>query len=136
MPHDTDVPTIPDDYAELIKGTATLTTISPTGYPQTSAIWGVLDDDGRYRTSLHASRQKFKNLKRHPKASLFWIDPADPQRTLEVRGDVTLEEDTDLTFMRKLLDGFGISLETFPAPKDNRYVVTLTPTRVRTTPDE
>ncbi len=123
---------IPDDYRELLSTTevAALTTVGPTGYPQTTAIWYMLDGDV-IRTSLHSTRQKYLNMVRHPQANLFLIDPQNPFRTIEVRGDVTFEEDTDLAFLQRLLTKYGQTLETFQAPTDGRVGMTLTPTRVR-----
>ncbi|QAY72644.1 TIGR03618 family F420-dependent PPOX class oxidoreductase [Agromyces protaetiae] len=135
----TSIPTIPEDFRALAEGpsVATLTTIGSSGYPQTSAIWALVDREGDadvVRTSLHASRQKFKNLRRNPKATLFWIDPANTQRTLELRCDVTIEEDTGLVFLERLLAHYGLGLDAFNAPKDDRYTITFTPRRVRVHP--
>jgi PPOX class probable F420-dependent enzyme len=123
--------TIPASHRTLAEapGVAALATLGADGYPQATAVWFLLDGDV-IRTSLLRSRQKYRNLVRHPQATLFLIDPANPYRTLEVRGDVTLEEDTDLSLLKRLLAHYGQTLETFAAPTDNRVVLTLTPHRV------
>ena len=114
--------TIPASHRALAEapGVAALTTLGADGYPQSTAIWFLLDGDV-IRTSLHTSRQKYRNLVRHPQATLFLIDPANPFRTLEVRADVTLAEDSDLSLLQRLLAHYGQTLETFAAPIDNRF---------------
>jgi PPOX class probable F420-dependent enzyme len=124
---------IPDTHRDLVEapGVAILTTLGADGYPQTTALWYLLDGDV-VRTSLHRTRQKYRNLRRNPQATLFLLDPANSQRTLEIRGDVTLDDDADKSFLTRLLTRYGQDLDTFPAPTDNRVVVTLTPHHVVT----
>lgn len=127
----TEISTIPASHLDLAQapGVTAFTTMGADGYPQTTAIWYLLDGDV-IRTSLHTSRQKYRNAQRHPQATLFFLDPANPYRTLEVRGDVSIDDDADLTFLTRLLAHYGQTLETFPAPVDSRVVLTLTPRRV------
>ena len=76
------------------------------------------------------TRQKYKNVVAHPKATLFIVDPANPFRTLEVRADASIEEDPDLALFDRVVRHYGQDPENFPAPRDNRVVLRLTPTRV------
>ena len=98
------MPPIPAAHRALLEkpGVAAFTTIGADGYPQTTAIWFLLDGDV-VRTSLHQSRQKLRNALRHPQATLFLIDPANPYHTLEIRGDVEVEEAEDTSFLERLL---------------------------------
>jgi PPOX class probable F420-dependent enzyme len=122
---------IPAEHRYLLEppGVAAFTTVGADGYPQATAIWFLLDGDV-VRTSLHRSRQKYRNVVNHPQATLFLIDPANPYHTLEIRGDVSLEDDGDKSFLVRLLAHYGQTLETFAAPADNRVVLTLTPRHV------
>jgi PPOX class probable F420-dependent enzyme len=123
---------VPESFRDLLEvPVATLATLGASGYPQLSQVWFVAEN-GLLRTSVHPSRQKYRNAVRHPQATFLLLDPANPQRYLEVRGDVTVQEDTDLGFLSGMLAKYGLTLEQFPAEKDNRKVLTLTPTRVRT----
>jgi len=124
---------IPPSHRDLLTPPApvTLATLGPTGYPQLTAIWALLDGDVIV-TSLAGVRQKLKNLIAHPKATVFAIDPADPYRTLEVRADVTITPDPKLATLQKLLTAYGTDLESFPGPLDGRVAITLQPTRVIT----
>ena len=127
----TDIAPIPAAYRDLLEkpGVAAFTTVGADGYPQTTAIWFLLDGDV-VRTSLHRSRQKLRNALRHPQATLFLIDPTDPYHTVEIRGDVSVEDAGDTSFLERLLTHYGRTLETFGAPVDNRVVLTLTPRHV------
>jgi PPOX class probable F420-dependent enzyme len=121
----------PDSHQDLLEdpAVAVLATIGNDGYPQSTAIWFLREGDV-IRTSLHPSRQKYRNLRRSPRANLFRVDPANPYRTIEIRGDVTFTDDTDCAFLQRLLAHYGQTLDTFSAPTDNRVVVTLTPRHV------
>jgi PPOX class probable F420-dependent enzyme len=125
--------TLPDAYLDLLDapGVAALATVGADGRPQVTAVWYLRDGDV-VRTSMVTTRQKYKNLRRHPLATLFVIDPANPYRTLEVRADATFEEDSDLAFLDRLVQRYGMTLDTFPGEKEDRWVVTLTPRHVVT----
>lgn len=128
---------IPASHRDLVEaaGVAVLSTIGDDGYPQSTALWFLLDGEV-IRTSLHRSRQKYKNLLAHPQATLFVLDLANPYRTLEIRGDVTFDDDADKVFLERLVAHYGQDLDTFPAPTDDRVVLTLTPRHVVTYGDE
>jgi PPOX class probable F420-dependent enzyme len=123
--------TIPASHRDLLETPipVTLATVGPGGYPQVTAIWVVLDGD-HIVTSLAGVRQKLKNLREHPQATVFALDPTNPYRTLEVRGDVTIEDDPDLVTLKKVLAAYGTDLDSFQAPLDGRTTVTLRPTRI------
>ncbi|NDJ87930.1 PPOX class F420-dependent oxidoreductase [Mycolicibacter kumamotonensis] len=125
------MPTIPQSHRDLIEtpGIGALSTIGPDGMPQVTALWYLADGD-TVKTSLMTSRQKYKNIVAHPKATLFIIDPANPFRTLEVRGDATVDDDPGLALFERIVRHYGQDPDTFPAPRDNRVVLTLTPTHV------
>jgi PPOX class probable F420-dependent enzyme len=122
-------PTIPDSHADLLDaaGVATLSTIGPDGRPQVTAIWYVRDGDV-VRMSALRSRQKYRNVAARPQATLFLLDPANPYRTLEIRGDVALEDDADLAFFTQVAHRYGSEPEAFPT--DGRVILTLIPRHV------
>src|SRR5215207_1436015 len=93
---------IPDTHADLIDApnTAVLTTVGADSQPQSTAVWFLIDD-GVLKTSITTDRQKYRNLTRNPKATLFVIDPANPFRSLEVRATVELTPDTDKALLLK-----------------------------------
>jgi PPOX class probable F420-dependent enzyme len=128
------VPTteIPASHRDLLDGqVAILATNGAGGWPQVTALWFLFDDDG-LRLSLNSSRQKTKNVMANAKATLFVIDPANPYRTLEIRGTVEIEPDDDYAFADRLGSKYGTDLRTIDQPGETRVVVTVRPTRVNT----
>jgi PPOX class probable F420-dependent enzyme len=122
--------TIPASHHDLLSApVATLATIGPDGRPQLSAVW-FLADDGTIRVSLHVARQKTKNLRANPACTFFVLDPQNPYRYLEVRGDAELAPDDNYEFAERLGAKYGTSLREMDGPEGQRVVVTLRPTRV------
>lgn len=69
------------------KNFAALTTLLPSGQPQTQIMWVHADDDFvLINTEIH--RQKFKNVERDPRATVTIFDAANPYHYAEVRGRV------------------------------------------------
>ena len=108
-----------------------LATVGPNGYPQVTYIW-VIRDGNTLVTSFTEARQKTKNLRARPQATVFVADPGNPNRTLEIRGDVTITPDPELATITEILTAYGSTLENFKGPLDDRVTVVLTPTRVVT----
>ncbi|WP_111509153.1 PPOX class F420-dependent oxidoreductase [Mycobacterium kyogaense] len=123
--------TIPDSHRDLLDGAniAALSTVGADGTPQVTALWYLAEGD-TIAASLETTRQKYKNVVSHPKATLFIIDPANPFRTLEIRASATIEPDPELALFDRVVRHYGQDPETFPAPRDHRVVLRLTPTRV------
>ena len=122
---------LPESHRDLLAapGVAVLSTVGPDGLPQSTAVWYFLDGDV-VRMSLHRSRQKYQNLLQRPIATLFLLDPTNPYRTLELRADVTVSDDADSSFFEGVVRHYGQDPDTFPAPKDDRVIVTFIPRRV------
>src|SRR3954467_4509541 len=122
---------IPESHAEFFAApnTAILTTVGKDGLPQSTAVW-YLVDDGVLKTSILTSRQKYKNLARHPKASLFVLDPTNPYRSVEVRATVELTPDPDKTLLPKFAAHYGVPVEVLEQSGDDRAIATFSPVRV------
>ena len=122
---------IPDAFADLLDvPIATFATIGPDHRPQLSAVW-FLHDDGQLKVSLHAKRQKTKNLQRHPAVNLFILDPQNPMRYLEIRGDAELTDDPDYAIATKVGAKYGgADLRQVDGDDQRRVVVTIRPRRV------
>jgi PPOX class probable F420-dependent enzyme len=108
---------------------AVLATLNEDGSPQTSVVWVTRDGDDLLFSTL-LDRAKERNLRRDPRASAsIWSDE-DAEVYAEVRGTVTITEDTD----RALVNALSHKYEgrDFPAdaPGAVRVVLRLTPTRV------
>ncbi|HZX53486.1 MAG TPA: PPOX class F420-dependent oxidoreductase [Ilumatobacteraceae bacterium] len=123
--------TIPDSHRDLLDApVATLATVGADGRPQLSAVWFLADGDN-VRVSLNTSRQKTKNLKANPAATLFILDPANPARYIELRGDAQVAPDDDYAFADQVGAKYGgVDLRTMDQPGQSRVVVTIAPVRV------
>jgi PPOX class probable F420-dependent enzyme len=109
---------------------ATVATVGPDGRPQVSAVW-FLNDDGTVKVSLNVARQKTKNLTANPAVTVFILDPANPARYLEIRGDATLEPDDDYAFADRLGAKYGgADLRAMDGPDGRRVVVSVDPVRI------
>jgi PPOX class probable F420-dependent enzyme len=89
------MPTIPDTHADLVRRpiVASLVTQMPNGYPQATPVWFSYDGEFIW-VNTESSRQKAQNMRSNPKVALLIVDPDNPYRYLELRGDV-VEETTD-----------------------------------------
>ncbi len=120
--------TIPDSHADLVKGTVSLSTLNPDGYPQVTAVVAALQEDGKLHTSVNTARQKYRNLLATPKATVFAIDPANPYRTIEVRADAELIADPGKEWTKAFL-GDAVDVDVIDGDAE-RFHVVLTPTKV------
>ncbi|HEV2530021.1 MAG TPA: PPOX class F420-dependent oxidoreductase [Thermomicrobiales bacterium] len=127
---------LPSSFQDLLSapGVGVLTTIGPDGSPQTTALW-FLHQDGQIRLSLNSSRQKTRNLARDPRVSFFLMDPANPYRTLEVRGTAVVTPDADYAFAEQVGAKYGgVNLRDNDREGETRVIVTIEPGRVITFP--
>ena len=121
---------IPEKYADLLDSTALahIATLGPNGEPQVNPVW--FDWDGEHILfSQTTTRQKFKNVKRNPRIALSIVDPENPYRYLEVRGNVVrIDDDPDKAFIDKMAQKY-LGQEKYPwsQPGDERVVVVVRP---------
>ncbi|HRE02334.1 MAG TPA: PPOX class F420-dependent oxidoreductase [Ilumatobacteraceae bacterium] len=107
-----------------------LSTITPKGAIQTTAVWYLLDDDGELRVSLSDGRRKFHHLRANPTVNVFVVDPANPFRTLEIRGTAEIAPDSDGALRDKVGRKYGADLTAFDQPGETRWAITIRPDRV------
>lgn len=129
---------IPDSHKDLIEGPvcATVTTVFDDGQPQASVIWTKLAGNN-IQFSVTSTRQKTLNMQKNPKVSVLAIDPTNPYRYLEVRGDVSMTEEGAYDLIDGLAKAYvdkdvyyGGVAPAESKEKEQRLVVTVTPTRV------
>lgn len=122
--------TIPQGYEDLLDSTALahVATIGPDGEPQSNPVW--FDWDGEHiKFSQTKTRQKYKNVDREPRIALSIVDPENPYRYLELRGQVTkIEEDPNLDFINSMAKKY-LDMDEYPyhQPGDERVVVFIDP---------
>jgi PPOX class probable F420-dependent enzyme len=123
--------TFPESHHDLLDADlATLATIGRNGIPQQTAVW-FLHEDGKLKLSLNTSRLKTKNLMKRPQCGLLVLDPAVPQRYLEVRGTAEIEPDDDYAFAAKVGAKYGgADLSVHDGPGEGRVIVTIKPTNI------
>jgi PPOX class probable F420-dependent enzyme len=123
--------TIPDSHRDLLdRDVAVLATVGRDGYPQVTALWFLADEQGTIRLSLNTARQKTKNLRAHPECTLFFLDRANPYRTLEIRARAELSPDDGYAFAGRLGRKYSADLRTMDRQGERRVVVTLRPEHV------
>jgi PPOX class probable F420-dependent enzyme len=80
---------IPASHVDLVDcpPVAALSTVMPSGDPQTSVVWCDFD---RIHVRVNTMRgfQKERNMRRDPRVTLLCYDPRQPLRFLEIRGTV------------------------------------------------
>jgi PPOX class probable F420-dependent enzyme len=127
---------IPESHRSLAEtaGTAVLTTLGPDGFPQSTAV-GYLLDGELFRMTVTSGKQKLKNLQRRPECTVFVFDPANPHRTVEVRGRAELIADDDLVWAAKIAESLGSSVDvvrTLTPPGEHRFCISVHPVKVNT----
>ena len=121
---------IPASHRDLLKGDfATLGTVGPDGRPQLSEVWFLADGDS-VGISLNTSRQKTKNLRANPAASLLILDIAVPYRYLELRGDAEITPDDDYAFADKVGAKYNVDLRQHDQPGQTRVKVVIRPVKI------
>lgn len=121
---------IPEGYEDLLETTALVhvATIGPDGEPQNNPVW--FDWDGEHvKFSQTKTRQKYKNVGRDPRLALSLVDPENPYRYIEIRGEVTkIEEDPDNDFINAMANKYlGMDEYPYHQPGDERIVVYVEP---------
>jgi len=121
---------IPEGYKDLLGSTALVhvATLGPDNEPQNTPVW--FDWDGEYlKFSQTKTRQKYRNIHRDPRIALSMVDPENPYRYLEIRGEVVrIEEDPDVEFINSMAKKYlGMDQYPYHQPGDERVVVFVKP---------
>lgn len=123
---------IPDSHVDLLEKNpiVILSTNGQDGFPQVTAHWFVVED-GTIKASLNTARQKTKNLTHDPNVTLFFVDPENVYRTLEIRARASVEPDDDYVFADKQGAKYGgADLRAKDLPGEHRVLVTFEPVKV------
>lgn len=88
--------TIPESHRDLlsddVRSFAILATTMDDGSPQATPVW--FDTEGELiRVNTARDRVKDRNMRARPQVALAILDPEDPYRYLQIRGEVV--EDTE-----------------------------------------
>ena len=102
--------------------------MGPNGEPQNNPVWFGWDGE-HVKFSQTKTRQKYRNVGREPRAAFSIVDPENPYRYLEIRGEVTrIEEDPNNDFINAMSKKY-IGLDEYPNHQqgDERVVVYVKP---------
>ena len=121
---------IPEGYRDLLESTALVhvATVGPDGEPQNNPVW--FDWDGEHVLfSQTRTRQKYRNLGKDPRIAFSLVDPDNPYRYLEIRGEVArVEDDPDNDFINAMAKKYmDVDEYPFHQPGDERVVVHVRP---------
>lgn len=78
---------IPDNVKAFLDkpNVAVLATISPSGNPQATPIWFMVED-GHILVNTARGRVKLRNMETNPRVVLTVVDQADPYQYVQIRG--------------------------------------------------
>lgn len=117
----------PERYRDIWESTALghLATIAADGHPQVNPVWFIADGAHVY-LSVKADTVKLGNLRALPFVAISISDPANPQRYLELRGDVAeLELYETLAWVNHLARKYTGADFTGGHDGERRYKVTI-----------
>ena|SRR5688572_12005305 len=109
---------------------AVLTTLFPSGGPQTNVVW--IDHDGEnLLVNSETERQKVRNVRRDPRVAVLVFDPADMDNWVEVRGRVV--EIVEGEEARRHIDDLAqkyLGVPDYPTPiRSPRVILKIAPDR-------
>ncbi len=130
---------IPESHIDLIEGPvfAILTTVTADGQPQNTVMWCSWDGD-QVLVNTRGTSKKVKNIRSNPKVALIAVDPQNPFRWVDVRGEVeSIREDIDFENINshaKLYmnvdEFYGNVAPIEQKGKEDRVVLRITPKQV------
>ncbi len=113
---------------------AVLATISPSGQPQATPVWFILDGD-QILINTSKGRVKLRNLTANPRVALEIHDLANPYQYVQIRGKVVKIDPTvgarDIDRLSQRYRGKAYSYPSTDAPA-NRVSIHIQPTAVNT----
>ena len=110
---------------------AVVTTIEPSGQPQSSVVWYERDGDDILISTVEG-RRKHQNLVRDPRATVLVYDTDNPYSYVEVRGRVEMTEEGGRELIDRLAQAYmGAPRYTMDDGTDNvRVVCRVVPEKV------
>lgn len=123
---------IPETFLDLFERPvlAHLATVMADGSPQVTPLW-IGYAEGLLLVNTIVGRQKDRNLSQRPRVALTLVDPDDPYRYLEVRGEVV---EGTLDGAEDHIDQLSLRYTGVPYPRHNpdrpRKLFKIRPTRV------
>jgi len=118
---------IPDSHMDILRAKcfAHVATVRPDGQLSNHPV--CLIWDGEYvRFSTIKARKKYRNLLADPRISMSIPDPNNSWHYLEIRGEASLSDDLDRSFINQIARKYMEQDEySFDAPGDERVTVAI-----------
>lgn len=95
---------IPESHKDLLVKpvVVSLVTLMPDGQPQATPVWADLDN-GEIVVNSARGRQKDRNMTQNAKVTVLAMDPSNPYRWIEVRGQIDeIDEASGLDWINRL----------------------------------
>jgi PPOX class probable F420-dependent enzyme len=121
---------IPQKYLDLFqkKAFASLATLMPDGRPQVTPVW--VDFDGSHViVNTAKGRRKDLNMRANPRVSLAIMDPDNPYRYVEIRGQVAdiTESGADAHIDKMAKKYLGVDKYPYAQPGEVRAIYKVKP---------
>lgn len=119
------------DQIEIIDAcrVAIVCTNGADGTPQVTATWFERDGD-TIRVSIAESSAKARNIARDSRGTLFFIDPANSLRTVEIRGTFVATPDPGMADAKRIGARMGDDLTQYVEPGEGRLTVSIEPAHI------
>jgi PPOX class probable F420-dependent enzyme len=80
---------VPAQYHDILESTVLghMATTDETGRPEVNPVWFIWDGE-HVLVSVKGVTRKYRNLRRDPRVAISFQDAHDPERYLEIRGEV------------------------------------------------
>lgn len=118
---------VPAQYHDILQSTTLghLATIDAAGRPEVNPVWFLWDGE-HLLLSVKEETKKYRNLRRDPHLAISFSDPGNPERYLEIRGEVTdFELYETLDFVNLLARKYRGSDAQYGQPGERRYKLTI-----------
>jgi PPOX class probable F420-dependent enzyme len=127
---------IPSEFLDLLTKNnplANLATLMPDGSPQVTPVWFDFAD-GKVRVNTARGRIKDRNMSRDGRVALAIVDPANPYRHIQIRGQITRSTEEGADAHIDLLAKKYLGKDTYPFRRSGevRVIYEIEPTSIAT----
>jgi PPOX class probable F420-dependent enzyme len=119
---------IPESHRDLLERPlfGHFATVRPDGSPQVNPTWFAWDGTFLWFTNS-TLRRKYLNIQENPAVALSVLDPDEPYRYLEIRGQVDLvEPDPQAAVFLRLAERYGVQDAPVPSDAPTRVAYRMT----------
>ncbi len=117
-------------FSDGIRAFAFLATIMPDGSPQVTPVWFDMQDD-LIRINTRKGRVKERNMRARPKVALAIMDPENPLRYVQIRGEVVeMVEEGAVEHLDRLIEKYTLPADYGSPPRTERVMCKIRPEAV------